>query len=152
DPRDHASQAGPVAPFGRLLAGRASPTGTRSASGRRGPAATPGWQLHGRPPAGGRPVSIGVTRSVALRGISGRVVDIECHSGQGLPAVEIGGLPDTALRQAPQRVRAAAIAADFSLNQRQLTINLSPASIPKHGTSFDLGIAVAALAACDVLP
>ncbi|NYF97180.1 YifB family Mg chelatase-like AAA ATPase [Janibacter cremeus] len=97
-------------------------------------------------------MSIGVTRGVALRGITGRVVDVECHSGQGLPTFEIGGLPDTALRQAPQRVRAAAIAAGHSLNQRQLTINLSPASIPKHGTSFDLGIAVAALTACEVLP
>lgn len=97
-------------------------------------------------------MSIGVTRGVALRGITGRVVDVECHSGQGLPSFEIGGLPDTALRQAPQRVRAAAIAAGYSLNQRQLTINLSPAAIPKHGTSFDLGIAVAALTACEVLP
>ncbi len=97
-------------------------------------------------------MSIGVTRGVALRGIAGRVVDIECHSGQGLPSFEIGGLPDTALRQAPQRVRAAAIAAGHGLNQRQLTINLSPAAFPKHGTGFDLGIAVAALAACGVLP
>lgn len=97
-------------------------------------------------------MSIGVTRGVALRGITGGVVDVECHSGQGLPSFEIGGLPDTALRQAPQRVRAAAIAAGHSLNQRQLTINLSPASVPKHGTSFDLGIAVAALTACEVLP
>ena len=96
-------------------------------------------------------MSIGVTKGVALRGITGRVVDIECHNGQGLPAFEIGGLPDTALRQAPQRVRAAAIATGFSLNQRQLTINLSPASLPKHGTAFDLGIAVAAFAACGVV-
>lgn len=97
-------------------------------------------------------MSIGVTRGVALRGITGRVVDVECHSGQGLPSFEIGGLPDTALRQAPQRVRAAAIAAGHSVNQRNLTINLSPAAISKHGTGFDLGIAVAALAAVGVLP
>lgn len=97
-------------------------------------------------------MSIGVTRGVALRGISGHVVEIECHVGQGLPAFEIGGLPDTALRQSSQRVRAAAISAGFSVNSRQLTLNLSPAAIPKHGTGFDLGIAVAALAGCEVVP
>lgn len=97
-------------------------------------------------------MSIGVTRGVALRGIAGHVVEIECHIGQGLPSFDIGGLPDTALRQAPQRVRAATISAGHSLNARQLTVNLSPAAIPKHGTGFDLGIAVAALAASEVLP
>ncbi len=97
-------------------------------------------------------MSLGVTRAVALRGIAGHVVEIECHIGQGLPAFEIGGLPDLALRQAPQRIRAAVISADHSLNARQLTINLSPAAIPKHGTGFDLGIAVAALAALEVVP
>lgn len=97
-------------------------------------------------------MSVGVTRGVALRGIAGHLVDIECHVGRGLPAFDISGLPDTALRQAPQRVRAACLSADVSLNSRQLTFNLSPASIPKHGTGFDLGIAVAALAACGELP
>jgi len=97
-------------------------------------------------------VSIGVTRGVALRGITGHVVEVECHIGQGLPAFDIGGLPDTALRQAPQRVRAAAISAGHSLNSLQLTVNLSPAAIHKHGTAFDLGIAVAALAAGGVVP
>lgn len=97
-------------------------------------------------------MSVGVTRGVALRGITGHLVDIECHVGRGLPAFDISGLPDTALRQAPQRVRAAVISAGYSINSRQLTFNLSPASIPKHGTGFDLGIAVAALAACEELP
>ena len=97
-------------------------------------------------------MSLGVTRGVALDGIGGRVVEIECHAGQGLPTFEIGGLPDTALRQAPQRVRAAAIGAGHSLNSRQLTVNLSPAGMRKHGTGFDVGIAVAALAATAVLP
>lgn len=97
-------------------------------------------------------VSVGVTRGVALRGITGHLVDIECHVGRGLPSFEISGLPDTALRQAPQRVRAAVISAGYSLNSRQLTFNLSPASIPKHGTGFDLGIAIAALTACEELP
>ena len=97
-------------------------------------------------------MSFVVTRGVALRGITGHVVEVECHIGQGLPAFDIGGLPDTALRQAPQRVRAAAISAGHSLNSLQLTVNLSPAAIHKHGTAFDLGIAVAALAAGGVVP
>lgn len=49
-------------------------------------------------------------------------------------------------------MRAASISAGYSLNARQLTVNLSPAAIPKHGTGFDLGIAVAVLAACDEVP
>lgn len=97
-------------------------------------------------------MSVGVTRGVALRGIAGHLVDIECHVGRGLPSFEISGLPDTALRQASQRVRAATISLGVSLNARQLTFNLSPAAIPKHGTGFDLGIAVAALTACGELP
>lgn len=97
-------------------------------------------------------MSIAVTRGVALRGITGHVVEIECHAGQGLPTFDVGGLPDRALRQAPQRVRSAAISAGVSLNTAHLSVNLSPASIPKHGTGFDLGIAVVALAACGELP
>ena len=97
-------------------------------------------------------MSVGVTRGVALRGVSGHLVDIECHVGRGLPAFDISGLPDTALRQAAQRVRAAALSAEVSLNARQLTFNLSPASLPKHGTGFDLGLVVAALTACGELP
>lgn len=97
-------------------------------------------------------MSIAVTRGVALRGVTGHLVEIECHVGLGLPAFDLGGLPDAALRQAPQRVRAAAISAGCSINSRQLSVNLSPAAIPKHGTGFDLGIAVVALAACGELP
>ena len=96
-------------------------------------------------------MSVGVTRGVALRGVSGHLVDIECHVGRGLPAFDISGLPDTALRQAAQRVRAAALSAEVSLNARQLTFNLSPASLPKHGTGFDLGLVVAALTALVLL-
>lgn len=97
-------------------------------------------------------MSIAVTRAVALRGVTGHVVDVECHLGQGLPTFEIGGLPDTALRQAAQRVRAAALSAECSLSSRQLTFNLSPASIRKYGTGYDLALAVVALAAMGEVP
>ena len=97
-------------------------------------------------------MTLGRTRGVALRGVSGTVVEVECFIGQGLPAFEIGGLPDTALRQAAQRVRAAAAGMGESLNQRPVMVNLSPAAIPKQGTAYDVSIAVAALAANGVLP
>ncbi|WP_068251412.1 YifB family Mg chelatase-like AAA ATPase [Janibacter corallicola] len=97
-------------------------------------------------------MSIGVTKGVALRGVTGHLVEIECHVGPGLPAFELGGLPDRALRQAPQRVRAAALSAGAPIGSRQITINLSPASIPKQGTGFDLGLAIAVYAAVDVVP
>lgn len=97
-------------------------------------------------------MSLGRTRAVALRGVTGTVVEVECFIGQGLPAFEIGGLPDTALRQAAQRVRAAAAGMGASLNQRQVMVNLSPAAIPKQGTAYDVSIAVAALAANGALP
>lgn len=97
-------------------------------------------------------MSIGVTKGVALRGIAGYLVEIECHIGSGLPGFELGGLPDRALRQAPQRVRAAALSAEAPIGSRQITINLSPASLPKHGTAFDLGLAIAVYAALDVVP
>lgn len=87
------------------------------------------------------------TRAIALRGLEGSVVDIEADISQSLPGFVLIGLPDAALGQARERVRAAAANSDCPLPSRKLTINLSPASLPKHGTSFDLGIAMAALAA-----
>lgn len=96
-------------------------------------------------------MNLGRTHAVALRGVTGTVVEVECFIGQGLPAFDISGLPDTALRQASQRVKAAAVGMGHSLNQRQVTVNLSPAAIPKHGTAYDVAIAVAALTAGHVL-
>lgn len=97
-------------------------------------------------------MSLGGARAIALEGTGGTVVEVECFIGQGLPTFDIGGLPDRALRQAAQRVRAAAVGAGYSLNQRQVAINLSPASIPKSGTGYDVAIAVAALVAAQVIP
>jgi magnesium chelatase family protein len=87
------------------------------------------------------------THAIALLGLEGTVVDIEADISNHLPGFVLIGLPDVALGQARERVRAAAANAGCPITSRKLTINLSPAALPKHGTAFDLGIALAALAA-----
>jgi magnesium chelatase family protein len=90
---------------------------------------------------------IGRAHAVALLGIDGAVVEIEADISAQLPYFVLIGLPDAALGEARDRVRAAAVNAGIPLTSRKLTVNLSPASLPKHGSGFDLGIAMAAFAA-----
>src|SRR5919112_2678285 len=97
-------------------------------------------------------MTIGRTLCVALVGIDGFLVDVEADVASGLPAFTITGLPDTALGQARDRVRAAAANSGVALPARRLTVNLSPASLPKAGTGFDLAIAVAVLVAARTVP
>jgi magnesium chelatase family protein len=97
-------------------------------------------------------MSLGRTRGVALQGIDGALVDVEADLVQGLPQVMFSGLPDAACRQAPDRIKAAAANSDVPIPNRRLTVNLSPASIPKVGSGWDLPIAIAVLAAADVFP
>lgn len=97
-------------------------------------------------------MSFGRARSVTLEGLSGTVVDVEAHLSAGLPAFMLGGLPDTACAQSPNRVKAAAASIGRSLAQDRITVNLSPASIPKNGSGFDLPIALAVLAASGLVP
>ncbi|WP_448810295.1 YifB family Mg chelatase-like AAA ATPase [Agromyces bauzanensis] len=87
------------------------------------------------------------TRSVALLGLAGSIVEVEADLSSQLPGFVIIGLPDAALGEARERVRSAATNAGCPLPQRKLTINLSPAALPKHGSGFDLAIALACLAA-----
>ena len=87
------------------------------------------------------------TRSVSLLGIHGAIVEIEADISSNLPSFVLIGLPDAALGEARDRVRAAATNSGCGLPQRKLTVNLSPAAIPKHGSGFDLAIALAALGA-----
>lgn len=91
-------------------------------------------------------MAVARTLAVALHGIDGALVEIEADLANGLPAFTIIGLPDAALGEAKDRVRAAAANSGCDLPTRKVTVNLSPASMPKHGSGFDLGIAVAALA------
>ncbi|MEP7035269.1 MAG: YifB family Mg chelatase-like AAA ATPase [Dermatophilaceae bacterium] len=96
-------------------------------------------------------MSLGRTKGVALQGIEGAIVDVEADLEQGLPKIMFSGLPDAACRQAPDRIKAAAMNSGFTIPNRRLTVNLSPASIPKVGSGWDLPIAIAALAAAEVI-
>lgn len=95
---------------------------------------------------------LGRTRCVGLAGIDGHLVDVEADVASGLPAFTITGLPDTSLGESRDRVRAACANSGVSLPQHRITVNLSPASLPKSGTAFDLAIAIAVLAAGEVVP
>ncbi|MEJ3404229.1 YifB family Mg chelatase-like AAA ATPase [Rathayibacter sp. YIM 133350] len=96
---------------------------------------------------------LGRTRAVALIGMTGAIVDVEADITAQLPKFFLIGLPDTALSQAQHRVRSAAQNAGIPLTTHQITVNLSPAALPKHGSGFDLAIAMACLAAAgDVEP
>jgi magnesium chelatase family protein len=77
---------------------------------------------------------------------------VQCAVSPGLPGFSIVGLPDKAVSEARERVRAALSAMAIALPSRRITVNLSPADLPKEGSHFDLPIALALLAAIDVLP
>ncbi|HEY8319594.1 MAG TPA: YifB family Mg chelatase-like AAA ATPase [Amnibacterium sp.] len=87
----------------------------------------------------------GRATAVALLGLTGRLVDIEAALTNQKPGLKLVGLPDAALREAQARVRSAIEHSGFEMPTRHLTVNLSPAALPKHGSAFDLGIAVAVL-------
>ena len=92
-------------------------------------------------------MSSATTLAVALNGLAGSIIEVEAHCANGLPAVVLVGLADTAIKEARERVRAAINAVGISWAERRVTVNLSPADIPKTGTGFDLALAVALLSA-----
>ena len=91
-------------------------------------------------------MTVARTWAVALTGIEGAPVEVEAGLSSQQPDFRIIGLPDKALGEASQRVRNACANCGLELPRRRLTVNLSPASLPKHGSGFDVAIAVAALA------
>lgn len=96
-------------------------------------------------------MSLGRTLAVALHGLTGTIVDVEAHVGAGLPYLGLSGLPDMACSQATDRIRSAAANSGVSLPSHRIVVNLSPASIPKRGTGFDLAIAMAVLSAAGIV-
>ncbi|GIH13625.1 YifB family Mg chelatase-like AAA ATPase [Rugosimonospora africana] len=90
--------------------------------------------------------------SVGLIGLAGHLVEIEADLAAGLPGLTLTGLPDAALSEARDRVRAALVNSGESWPNRRITVNLLPADIPKHGSAFDLAVAVSILAGAGVLP
>jgi magnesium chelatase family protein len=87
-----------------------------------------------------------------LLGVQGRLVEVEADLAPGLPAVVLTGLPDAALNEARDRVRAAVVNSGQTWPPRRITVNLQPATMPKHGSGFDLAIACSLLAAAGDLP
>jgi magnesium chelatase family protein len=90
--------------------------------------------------------------TVAFEGVEARLVEVQCAVSPGLPGFTIVGLPDKAVSEARERVRAALSAMSIALPSKRITINLSPADLPKEGSHFDLPIALALLAALEIVP
>jgi len=90
--------------------------------------------------------------TVAFEGVEARMVEVQCAVAPGMPYFGIVGLPDKAVSEARERVRAALSAMSIALPSRRIIVNLSPADLPKEGSHFDLPIALALLAALDILP
>ena len=90
--------------------------------------------------------------TVAFEGIEARAVDVQVQVVPGLPNFLIVGLPDKAVSEARERVRAALVASGLALPARRIIVNLAPADLPKEGSHYDLPIALGLMAAIGAIP
>jgi magnesium chelatase family protein len=90
--------------------------------------------------------------TIAFRGIDTLDIDVQVHMANGLPTFTVVGLPDKAVAESRERVRAALGALGLALPPQRITVNLSPADVLKEGSHFDLPIALGLLVAMNVLP
>ncbi|MBO0612671.1 MAG: hypothetical protein RL122_1720 [Pseudomonadota bacterium] len=97
-------------------------------------------------------MSLAIVYSRTNNGLDAPLVSVEVHLANGLPGVSIVGLPETAVKESRDRVKAAMTNSEFNFPLRRVTINLAPADIPKDGGRFDLPIAIGMLAASEQLP
>ena len=97
-------------------------------------------------------MSLARTLAVTLAGLEGHLVDVEAHASPGLPGFTLVGLPDAAVRESRERVRAALTTCGVTWGEQRLTVNLSPADVRKSGTGFDLALALSVLGARSLLP
>ncbi len=95
---------------------------------------------------------LAIVSTYALVGVEAREVRVEADVRNGLPAFALVGLPDAAVREARERVRAAIVNSGFEFPQKRITVNLAPADLRKAGPGFDLALAAAVLAATGQLP
>ena len=93
---------------------------------------------------------VALVQTVAYLGLEARSVEVQCQIAPGLPRFNVVGLPDKAVNESKERVQAALSAMGLSLPPKRITINLSPADLPKEGSHYDLPIALALLAAMGV--
>ncbi|WP_071872261.1 YifB family Mg chelatase-like AAA ATPase [Atopomonas hussainii] len=97
-------------------------------------------------------MSLAHSHSRAQLGVHAPAVSVEVHLANGLPALSLVGLPETAVRESKDRVRSALQSCGFEFPQKRITINLAPADLPKDGGRFDLAIALGLLAASGQIP
>jgi magnesium chelatase family protein len=95
---------------------------------------------------------VGRVQSVAFQGIEVLAVDVQATTSSGLPNFAVVGLPDKAVAESRERVRAALNALGLALPPKRIAVNLAPADLAKEGSHFDLPIALALLVAMEVLP
>lgn len=95
---------------------------------------------------------VAIAFTVAFDGIEARLVEVQAAVSPGIPSFSIVGLPDKAVSEARERIRAAFSAMSVAMPSKRVTVNLSPADLPKEGSHFDLPIALAVLAVLEVVP
>ncbi|MGZ5077893.1 MAG: magnesium chelatase domain-containing protein, partial [Methylobacter sp.] len=97
-------------------------------------------------------MSLAVVYSRGRSGIEAPLVTVEVHVANGLPALNIVGLPEAAVKESKDRVRGAILNSQFDFPAQRITVNLAPADLPKEGGRFDLAIALGILAASGQIP
>jgi len=97
-------------------------------------------------------MGLAVIYSRGRSGINAPLVTVEVHVANGLPALNIVGLPETAVKESKDRVRGAILNSRFEFPAQRITVNLAPADLPKEGGRFDLAIALGVLAASGQIP
>lgn len=94
---------------------------------------------------------LSITKSMALHGLEGFLIDVQVDISAGMPTWDIVGLPDTSVKEAKERVRTAIKNSGYELFSRKIVVNLAPADIKKEGSIFDLPIAVGILTSLDII-
>ncbi|WP_273452240.1 YifB family Mg chelatase-like AAA ATPase [Nevskia ramosa] len=97
-------------------------------------------------------MTLAIIHSRAQNGLTAEAVTVEVHLAPGLPGLAIVGLPEAAVRESRDRVRAAIVNSGYQFPNRRITVNLAPADLPKEGGRFDLPIALGVLAASGQIP
>src|SRR3546814_15705228 len=85
-------------------------------------------------------MSLAIVHSRAQIGVEAPSVTVEAHLANGLPALTLVGLPETAVKESKDRVRSAILTSGFDFPARRITLNLAPATLPKDGDRFDLSL------------
>ncbi len=97
-------------------------------------------------------MTVAITFARAAIGVTAPLITVEAAVSTGLPQIVIVGLPETAVKESKDRVKSAIVNAGIALPGKRITVNLSPADLPKSGGRYDLSIAISILAALDVVP